>query len=58
MLRALSTIASAHFDARARRRTADIIADLPESVQKDIGWRWSSAKNERTAGGLIRWDLI
>lgn len=58
MLRALSTIASAHLDARARRRTAEIIADLPESVQKDIGWRWTSAKTDRSAGGLIRWDLI
>ena len=57
-LRALSTLASAHLEARSRRRTADIISDLPESVQKDIGWRWTSAKQERTAGALIRWDLI
>jgi hypothetical protein len=56
-LRALSSIAAAHVEARSKRRTANIIADLPESVQKDIGWRWTSSKHDRS-GALIRWDLI
>lgn len=57
MLRALSAIASAHLNARAKRRTAAIIDALPESVQKDIGWRWAS---NRTQSGRtsIDWDLM
>lgn len=57
MLRALSTLATAHMEARAKRRTASIIGNLPESVQKDIGWRWTPAR-QADAGKLIRWDLI
>lgn len=58
MLRALSTIATAHMEARAKRRTASIISNLPETVQKDIGWRWTPARQAQDAGHLIRWDLI
>ncbi len=57
MIRALSALATAHFDARAKARTAAIISQLPESVQKDIGWRW--APNRAAPGGkTIDWDLM
>lgn len=58
MLRALTAYATAHVEARAQRRTASLIADLPEAIQKDIGWRWSPARQDRNAAAPIRWDLI
>lgn len=49
---------STYMESRAKRRTASIISNLPESVQKDIGWRWSSPRQDQGAGKPIRWDLI
>jgi hypothetical protein len=54
--KALAWIASGHIRARNERRTASMINDLPASVQKDIGWKWTSAKqSQRTA---LDWDLM
>lgn len=57
MIRALSAIASAHFDARSKARTAAIISQLPELVQKDIGWRWTPSRNAQGSKS-IDWDLM
>lgn len=54
MLQAISTF----MESRAKRRTANLISNLPESVQKDIGWRWSPARQDQNTGRAIRWDLI
>lgn len=56
-LRALTQIATAHLEARAKRRTASIINSLPESIQKDIGWKWTP--NRGVPGRKsIDWDLM
>lgn len=57
MIRALSALATAHLEARAKRRTVEMISSLPESVQKDIGWKWTP---NRAAPGrsAIDWDLM
>lgn len=56
-LRALSAIANAHLEARAQRRTASLIGTLSESIQKDIGWKWTP--NRALPGRKsIDWDLI
>ena len=57
MIRALSAIANAHIEARAKRRTAALLSALPESVQKDIGWKWSSNRSAPAKTG-IAWDLL
>jgi hypothetical protein len=37
----LTRFAERQLSARAERRTRLMLNDLPESVQKDIGWRWA-----------------
>ncbi len=37
----LMRFARTHAQARAERRTQMLLSALPESVQKDIGWRWA-----------------
>lgn len=54
--RALAWIASGQFGARTKR-TAAIIGALPDTVQKDIGWKWSSSRPEN-GRRPINWDLI
>ncbi len=37
----LARFAEQQMQARAERRTRMLLDALPESVQKDIGWRWA-----------------
>ncbi|MGD9916133.1 MAG: hypothetical protein AB7S80_18810 [Rhizobiaceae bacterium] len=37
----IARFAASQRRARAERRTARIIEQLPQDVQKDIGWRWT-----------------
>ena len=37
----LARFADRQMQARAERRTRMLLDALPESVQKDIGWRWA-----------------
>ena len=56
-LRALTQIATSHLETRAKRRTASIINSLPDSVQKDIGWKWSPSR-ALPGRKSIDWDLM
>ena len=44
----LTRFADRQMQARSERRTRMLLDALPESVQKDIGWRWAP----RTRGQL------
>ncbi len=37
----LARFAESHLQARTERRTRILLETLPESIQKDIGWRWA-----------------
>lgn len=56
--KALAWIASGHLKARADRRTANLIDALPETVQKDIGWKWTSSKRDPGVKSFLGFDLI
>lgn len=51
----LARFAATQMRARARRRTARIIEQLPEDVQKDIGWRWSPRGPSRPVARHFDW---
>lgn len=46
----LARFASAQKQAQARRRTERLLDSLPDSVQKDIGWRWSPRLRGKDVG--------
>jgi hypothetical protein len=49
----LARFAANQMQARAERRTQMLLNTLPESVQKDIGWRWAPrTRNQRTVADL------
>ena len=37
----LMRFAEGQLEARAARRTREMLNALPENIQKDIGWRWA-----------------
>jgi hypothetical protein len=55
MIDGLTAFVAAQIRARSERRTAMLIGNLPEEVQKDIGWRWSPRGPGRTAAKHFGW---
>lgn len=55
--KALAWIASGQLKARAERRTANIINALPDQVQKDIGWKWTSSRVP-SVRQILGWELM
>jgi hypothetical protein len=56
--KALAWIASGHLKARAERRTTSILNALPDEVQKDIGWKWSPNRRDRSVKPSLSWDIL
>jgi hypothetical protein len=55
MIDGLTAFVAAQLRARSERRTAMLIENLPEEVQKDIGWRWSPRGPGRRAARHFGW---
>ncbi|MBX3530875.1 MAG: hypothetical protein KF849_09725 [Rhizobiaceae bacterium] len=49
----LMRFAENRIEARAARRTRMLLAALPESIQKDIGWNWTPRHRGQHRNGDI-----